>query len=319
MAQFAYKAQDDAAADIAALPEELITIDDAVVDVICAQLDCAVQDLVDWEPMKIGLTNSSYKFAAKGAHYVLRLPGENTEKFLSRSCEARANETARELGIDQSLIYIDGETGLKLSHFLEDCFYIDPYDGQGDQATGLAMLKQFHQSGATHEWVLDFTKQTDVYVDIMNEAGSFDFTPYEELNAQMHELSDLLDTQGMEKTLCHNDTWYWNFLKTPDGNVNLIDWEYAGMNYPQSDVANFVISLDVTEEQYVAVAELYEGHELSLKEKRFYFGMLSLCTWYWFVWSLYTETTGKEVEDQAEWYRKATYYRQRALDLFKDE
>ena len=301
---------------------ELLTDDDAInnaVDYICTTLSCDSDEIHSIEAMKVGLTNISFKFYVGDDPYVFRYPGAQTDLFLSRRCEKQAEEVAHELGIDRSFIALDPDTGFKISHFIEDCVYIDPFDVDGDQKKALSMLRAFHNTKTQSDWVLDFFTKADVYFDIMREQNSYDFSEHLPLRSKIERLSNLLEQEGYERTLCHSDTWYWNFLKDPQDQYYLIDWEYAGMNYPQADVANYVISLDVTEEQYLDLAEHYEGHELSLKEKRFYFGMLSMCTWYWFVWALYTETRGTKVDDLPEWYRKTVHYLKRAMELFGEE
>jgi len=287
----------------------------ALVSDVCKWLECTPDDLSDFEVQKTGLTNTSIKFRCGNTSYIYRFPGKQTSRFLSRKAEAIAEELARELGLDVTIVAIDPETGSKLSECIEHYDYIDPYDVEGDQKVAMDMIRKLHDAKATCDWQMDYKVNTQTYIDILKE-NDYDFSPYEAQHAKMMELVDVMEGEGYEKVLCHNDVWYWNYLKDDTGKIHLIDWEYAGMNWPQADVADYTISLDFTDEQYLALAESYEGHKLSDKEIRFYHGALAVCLWYWYVWGLYTEWSGTEVEDMELWLSKATHNMEIARELY---
>ena len=145
----------------------------------------------------------------------------------------------------------------------------------------------------------------------------YDISPYWETHKIMARLYELLECEGHPRVLCHNDTWFWNFLKDPTGKIQLIDWEYAGNNYAAADVADYTISLDYSYEGYLQLAEAYEGHPLSKKEVRYYVTCLALIAWYWFVWGLWKQATGTQVDDLKKWYDKAIQSLTKAMDLYK--
>ena len=118
-------------------------------------------------------------------------------------------------------------------------------------------------------------------------------------------LVEQLNQEGYEKVLCHNDVWQWNILKGEDGNNHLIDWEYAGNAYAASDVAYFTCNEEFSDNEYIKLAQIYEGHILSNKEKRYYFANLAIVMWYWYVWAVYKESIGNTIEDKNLWYKKA--------------
>lgn len=99
----------------------------------------------------------------------------------------------------------------------------------------------------------------------------------------------------------------------------MIDWEYAGNTYPAADVADYTISLDFDDDMYLSLAELYEGHALSEKETRLYFGSLAIVAWHWFVWGVFKEATGTVVDDLKLWHRKAIHALQKAQELYKNK
>ena len=297
-------------------PTYVNNLNSDIIDNICRELDATPADLAHFTPMKIGLTNISFQFECKGEQYIYRYPGDRTELFLSRACEAEAEELAKELGLDETVVWIDSKTGHKISRFIEGCDYIDPYDTEGDQAEAMRMLHHLHDQRVQGSWDLDFMTRAEAYIDVLDKQFHYDFSPFMATHAQMVELSHTLDEEGHERVLCHNDTWFWNFLKAPDGKITLIDWEYAGNNWPAGDVADYTVSLEFDDDQYLALAASYEGHELSFEEKRFYIAVLSLCNWHWFCWAVYTEQRGSVVDDLQLWYDKALRYLGQARDMY---
>ena len=185
--------------------------------------------------------------------------------------------------------------------------YIDPYDTGGDQAAAMSMLKKLHSRKAHGCWDFDFIRNAEAYILSMKDDFDLVF-PYEDVHDRMRELSQLLDKEGFERVLCHNDTWFRNYLKGTDGAIHLIDWEYAGNNYPACDVADYAVGLDFSDQQYLNLVRLYEEHPLSEKEIRFYYGQHALCSWHWFVWACRKEATGTPIEDRELWFRQAKHY-----------
>ena len=290
-------------------------IDSAIIADICEQLECAPSVLSKFEPMKIGLTNVSFKFEVHGCPYIYRYPGEQTELFLSREAEAQAEKLAAELGLDESIVSVNPKTGCKLSKCIENYDYIDPYDIEGDQKVALEMIHKLHDLKATCEWEMDFIPNSEFYIRHL-EKNHYDFSAFSDMHNEMKALDAAVKAEGHERVLCHNDVWFWNFLKEDTGKIHLIDWEYAGMNWPAADIADYTVSLDFSDEQYLALASAYEGHELSDAEVRFYYAVLALCLWYWYVWAIYTEWHGTVVDDMSMWYHKACHYLALSKELY---
>ena len=53
---------------------------------------------------------------------------------------------------------------------------------------------------------------------------------------------------GIKPVCCHNDTYEPNFLATEDGDLYMIDWEYAGINDPANDLACFFCRYEYSDE-----------------------------------------------------------------------
>ena len=66
-----------------------------------------------------GMTNKNYKITIDDKNYVLRIPGNGTEKMISREEEIKNAAFAHEIGVDADLIYFDEKLGIKISKFIE--------------------------------------------------------------------------------------------------------------------------------------------------------------------------------------------------------
>lgn len=280
-----------------------LNIEKNTISNICNTLNCKQEDISGIEFMKIGLTNTSFKFSVKGVNYVYRKPGDNTKKFINRKSEVFSEEIAKELGLDKSVIHID-ETGWKLSRYVENSTQINPYD-LDDQKAAMDFIKVLHNAKIKSPYDFDYIKETERFIEMFKQDGSVDFSEYEDVHKKVVEIDKMLQKMGYEKVLCHNDYWFWNILKDDKGQLSLIDWEYSGNAYPASDVAYFVSSLEFSNDDYLKLAQLYEGHELNDNEKKYYNGVLAIVMWYWFVWALFKESDGKIIEDKDMWYEKA--------------
>ena len=279
-----------------------INIEKTIIKNICRTLKCQEDEISNIEFMKIGLTNTSFKFTVNGRNYVYRSPGVNTKKYINRKSEVFSTKIAKELGLDDTVIHLD-ESGWKLSRFIENSKHIDPYDPE-DQKKAMKLIHILHDKKIKSDYDFDYMKEADRFVGYLNEDKEFDFSSYEETHEKIREINKWLEEKQYSKVLCHNDFWFWNILKNNDGNLVLIDWEYSGNSYPASDVVYYTSSLNYNNDDFLELAELYEGHKLNAEEKKYYNSVMALVMWYWFVWALFKEMNGKIIEDKQMWYEK---------------
>ena len=116
--------------------------------------------------------------------------------------------------------------------------------------------------------------------------------------AKARKLSMILkadaERMGIKPVICHNDTYEPNYLATKDGDLYLIDWEYAGMNDPANDLACFFCRYDYTDEQIEMFMREYFQRELTPDEHRHWWAYIALCAFYWFGWGLYKGSVGDD-------------------------
>jgi thiamine kinase-like enzyme len=75
-------------------------------------------------------------------------------------------------------------------------------------------------------------------------------------------LEDKLNTMGVEMCPCHDDAIAENFIKSEDGTIYLIDWEYSGMNDPMADFAALFLESDFTEDERDYFLRKYYGDDI---------------------------------------------------------
>jgi len=63
--------------------QELKQVSPEAAKIICNLISCKPEEIKDWEAMKVGATNSSYKFTVNGKEYFYRDPGEKPRFILT--------------------------------------------------------------------------------------------------------------------------------------------------------------------------------------------------------------------------------------------
>ena len=77
-------------------------------------------------PTKTGMTNRSFRFTCRGTEYILRVPGEGTDKLINRKNEAENYRAMTGSPITDHLLALDPDTGYKLTEFWPATRNCDP-------------------------------------------------------------------------------------------------------------------------------------------------------------------------------------------------
>lgn len=283
---------------------------------ICKILHCKEQEIIGIHPTKTGLTNLSFQFTCKGKSYVYRHPGVGTDAYINRASEAESMQIAKKLHLDDTFLYIDPKEGWKLSYYIEQARTLN-YHKEEEVKKALSMLNTLHQSGARTSQVFDIYKEICKFEAILEQSHRTDFEDMPEMSKDIKMLYELVEKDGIEKCLCHCDSYNPNFLLDTENKMYLIDWEYSGMSDPGCDLGTFIACSDYSIEQADRILELYLGHEPNCIELRHYIAYIAIAAFYWFIWALYQDSLGKNVGSyQYLWYRCTKKYSKRALKLY---
>ena len=79
-----------------------------------------------------------------------------------------------------------------------------------------------------------------------------------------NELREFVETtqwRSRRKTGCHNDLNPYNIIRSNDGSIVTLDWEFAGDNEALFDLVNLCHGLEYSDEEFEECAALYTKHQ----------------------------------------------------------
>ena len=243
-----------------------------------------------------GMTNKNYKVMIDDQNYVLRVPGNGTEKMISRVDEIKNAAFAHEIGVDADLIYFNEQTGIKISKFIEDAQTLSPEGAKKPYVMKkiCQLLNQLHQCGLEMENEFNVYEKIESYEQLLNELKGEYYEDYQLVKQQVLQLKELMDDLQINLVPCHNDTLAENFIKDKHDQYYLIDWEYAGMNDPMWDVAAHCLENGFNSDE----EELFLKTYFKQEPKRSYKTRVLVNKIYQdFLWSLWTKVKEASGDD----------------------
>lgn len=253
--------------------------------------------------LKAGMTNNSWLFMVDGKSYICRIPGEGTEKLINRRQEAKVYETIGKLHIAENLIYLNPETGYKISEFYENSRNSD-MKNETDLRYCMQKLKALHRSKVTVEHEFNIERMIHFYEDLVGEVM---FEDYPEICRRRDILLEWLEQHKKPQVLAHIDPVNDNFIFLPGSDISeterdpdkirLIDWEYAGMCDPMIDLGMCAIYSYMEEEQTEKLMEDYFGRPAEEEERMLVYAYMALGGLLWALWGLYKESLGIQFSD----------------------
>ncbi len=206
-------------------------------------LNARPEEITGISALKKGMTNRSFLFSCRGEKYIIRIPGEGTGRLISRPVEAAVYRVVRGRGLCEDVVYLDPDTGYKISRFIEGARTCDPLDG-AETAACMQKLRSFHALGLRVGHEFDLFGHIDFYESLWGGRPSA-YPDYRETREGVFRLKPFLGAQAGEKALTHIDAVPDNFLffqnARGEEEIRLIDWEYAAMQDPHVDIAMFCI------------------------------------------------------------------------------
>ena len=280
--------------------------------VIAKQLQADPKEIVEISVLKKGMTNRSFLFSCKGKKYIMRIPGEGTSQLISRKEEADVYRAISGKEICDDPIYINPENGYKITSFLEGVRPCDPLN-VSDLKKCMNLLKKFHQMELTVDHEFDIFKQIEFYESLWEGAPSI-YRDYQKTKENVLSLKPYIEAHAGKKVLTHIDAVPDNFLfcAGEDGEqLQLTDWEYAGMQDPHVDIAMFCIYSLYNKRQIDRLISIYFEGDCPNETRVKIYCYIATCGLLWSNWCEYKRSLGVEFgEYSLRQYRFAKeYYR----------
>lgn len=288
------------------LDEDSNQLNSEIIFLISEVLSCETKEIIDIKALKKGMTNRSFEFACRGEHYIMRVPGEGTDKMINRKNEYCVYEALNGTNISDPVCYISSETGYKITKFLDGARVCNPYVEE-DVKKCMEKLRQFHECNFQVEHEFNLFGQIEYYESLRNGAKSA-YRDYEETKQKIYELKEYIDRLPKRMALTHIDAVPDNFLFTGD-EIRLIDWEYAGMQDVHVDIAMFAIYAMYDREHVEKLIDYYFDGECDRTTRIKIYAYIAVCGFLWSNWCEYKSICGVEFgEYSLRQYRYAKDY-----------
>ena len=282
--------------------EELRAVDDTsshlhsdALSLIASCLHCKEAELSEIQVLKKGMTNRSFSFTCRGDKYIMRIPGEGTDILINRRQEAAVYKAIQGHDLCDSPLYLNPDNGYKITRYLTNS-RIGDANNEADLIRMVDKLRDFHSLRLEVDHSFPLFDQIQRYEDLRENTPSA-YSDYLTTKRAVFSLQEYIDAQ--EKTFCltHIDAVPDNFLfveKEGDTQVQLLDWEYAGMQDPHVDLAMFSIYALYQKDQIDHLLDLYFNHSCSIQTRIKIYCYVSICGLLWSNWCEYKNLLGVE-------------------------
>jgi thiamine kinase-like enzyme len=203
-----------------------------------------------------GITNRNYKVTVGDEVFVLRMGGAKTSLLgIDRAVEHAAGRRAFEVGVGPQVVRFVPEEGWLVARFIAGR-PIPLEEMRRPETLGRVAraLRRFHAANAIpgrfDPWAV-----VDSYRSLAVEHGVHIPSEFESAREFAERIRARLGPR--ELVPCHNDLLNGNFLD--DGEVRIVDWEYAGMGDRFFDLANFSVNHEFSVEDDRALLVAYFG------------------------------------------------------------
>ncbi|MDD5466438.1 MAG: choline kinase family protein [Anaerolineales bacterium] len=219
-------------------------------------------------PLGGGITNRNFRVDVGTESYVLRIVGAKTDLLgIDRENEYAANLAAGRIGVAPEVIHFIRPEGYLVTRFIDGRPIPHAEIKQPENIRKVAeLLNRVHalppiaSKFDAFRIVENYTKIAESYQVAFPENFPW-------LIEQMYVAESALLVSPYMPRPCHNDMLNENFLLV-DGEICLLDWEYAGMGDIFFDLANFSVNHSLDDDQERWFLSCYFGEVTSARWAR---------------------------------------------------
>ena len=282
---------------------------------ICRVLQADESEIRDITVMKKGMTNRSFLFTCRGKRYIMRIPGEGTELLINREGEAAVYQALSGLDISDRVLFLDPKTGYKLSEYIENARICDVNSRDEIRKTILLTRK-------LHGMKLEVPHCFDIFGHLEHYEALWDGQPciyrdYRQVKEKVLSLQPFIREHSNPWVLCHFDAVPENYLLSRENGEerwHLIDWEYAGMQDPLTDMACLCCYLFGDRETANWILDCYFDGACPPLQRALAYCYISACGLMWSNWCEYKRMLGVEFKEYSfQQYRIAKEFYSHAV------
>ena len=292
----------------------MVNIVTKIYSIIAKYMHCHVCQLYDLKLLKAGMTNRSYSFLFNKNRYIIRIPGEGTEKLINRYEEYEVYKAIDSFTIGEEVISFDPDTGIKIAKFFENARCCDSNSIEDVQKC-MDILRAFHEKKICVKHSFDLWGKIDFYQELRGTVPSI-YSDYNSVKENVFRLKPYIESNIRENVLCHVDAVPDNFLfiAAGDENIKIIDWEYAGMQDPDIDIAMFAVYSMYDRNEVDKLIDSYYHNECSTAIRLKIYCYIACVGLLWSNWCEYKKLLGIEFGAYAEHQYK---YAQEYVEVFE--
>ena len=244
-----------------------------------------------------GLSNKNFKVSFHGREYVLRVPGIGSEGMVVRSFEEQNSLLGCKMGISPGISYFNDKTGIKLTDYVHNAETLNPATIQRkDNLRQIASIYQtLHHSNVRFNNDFNVFHEIRKYESLMEKASGVMYEGYDAIRPDIFAMESRLNSLGIQLVPCHNDAVPENFIKSEDGRVFIIDWEYSGMNDPVWEFAALFLESDFQEDSQEFFLDCYYQGDVPYKIREKILIYEFLMDMLWSLWTVVKESQGDDI------------------------
>lgn len=185
-----------------------------------------------------GLTNRCYLIELEEQRCVLRINNKAASRLgINRQQEATILQHASQAGIAPEVLYCSPEQGLLISRYLEGHhWHSSELSDETRQSSLVELLQRCH---ALEVDIPEFNYFQYLH-SYWERLQASDLNIPDKLHRDRESITHWLKDFSADRKICHHDPVPQNILVCND-TLYLLDWEYAGLGWPEFDYAALVL------------------------------------------------------------------------------
>lgn len=284
---------------------------------LCEVLKVEQTSIKDVSILDKGHSNITFKINVDGKYYVYRFPGYSGRYIVSRERESFVNHAAKELHIDDTLIYIDND-GHKISRFVLNAMPLK-FSNSEQLEQLVSCVRKVHSYPYSDVQLQKYGVDVVEWADSMLERADRRRGNIKEVFAyiisDVHKLKICLDSDGFKKVIGHGNLNANNCL-VGKGEFHLVDWEFAGIFDPAFDYP-FHDDYLFYEEEFDVFLKLYYQREPSFEERRHWYGYRAIENYFYLCWASLKESLNEDAGNlMISYYRNLCEIIPKALKMY---